>query len=431
MPLYKHNNETTPLHLASAKGHLSICWILILSNENSLDAIDKYGNTPLHSAASNGRHEVLSCFLLFGADWTKVNVYRLTALQVAMNEITRNVLRNFAGKEPFSIMDKTKNQQKQRHAYNDREDSITQITNGNPTTGKEDDAINLQRMVEDGEKFGLRADVLDRAREFIYWIQVQMEILKYMDQLRDAAPTITREGLDLVTVIQSYLLAVDEERVTEIPPHISQMLVQTHEICKRSISEYELHKTCRRLAGIPCASESDRTMINALESIMDVVRDRDGDEEMLSMATKLLAKLNAELALTKSKDETQEIRLPVLGMTPKEAKSYWQADDVGHIQRTIEYPFPPAGGYIWIKSISLDKLEAAVAQLQDRIQQATDCSGNPDLIADANVRLDSERINLDLLVEKNNNDKNAGIADAEKAVRKARRKKKNGSSNKS
>jgi hypothetical protein len=152
---------------------------------------------------------------------------------------------------------------------------------------------------------------------------------------------------------------------------------------------------------------------------------------MLSMATKLLAKLNAELALTKSKDETQEIRLPVLGMTPKESKSYWQADDVGHIQRTIEYPFPPAGGYIWIKSISLDKLEAAVAQLQDRIQQATDCSGNPDLIADANVRLDSERINLDLLVEKNNNDKNAGIADAEKAVRKARRKKKNGSSNKS
>ena len=96
------------------------------------------------------------------------------------------------------------------------------------------------------------------------------------------------------------------------------------------------------------------------------------------------------------------------------------AKDTGHIQRTDEYPFPPPeGGYIWVKSISFATLERAVVQLEADIQRAKDCLGNAELINNAETRLDKERTHLELLHTKDDNDKVAGVAEAEKAATEA------------
>eukprot|EP00957_Ditylum_brightwellii_P111131 8473784-Ditylum_brightwellii.AAC.1 len=48
-----HITLSTPLHCAAARGHLTVCWLLLLSSF-SIDDVDNLGNTPLHRAASSG-----------------------------------------------------------------------------------------------------------------------------------------------------------------------------------------------------------------------------------------------------------------------------------------------------------------------------------------------------------------------------------------
>jgi len=386
------------------------------------------GNTPLHSAASNGKHEVVSCLLRFGADWTRTNVYKLNALQVAMDNVTRDVLREFAKKGPIFKKERKQMQQKQRDSYTELESSIAAEANESATPRNEDGGIKLQGMIELGENFGLQGNVLDRARERVYWIHVETKLLKLMEKLKVAAPIITHLKLELVNAIQFYQHTVDKEKATETPSHISQMITEANNLCKRSVAEYELHLASKRAEGVICASENDRKTMNLLESLKSVAEEHNGDEEMVSRATKIVAKLNAELDLAKSNSEIPLVRLPVLDMSPKESKKYWEAaKDTGHIQRTDEYPFPPPeGGYIWVKSISFATLERAVVQLEADIQRAKDCLGNAELINNAETRLDKERTHLELLHTKDDNDKVAGVAEAEKAAKKARKKKKNG-----
>lgn len=385
------------------------------------------GNTPLQSAASNGKHEVVSCLLRFGADWTRTNVYNLNALQVAM-DVARDVLREFAKKGPFYIKKRKQMQHNQRKLYTELESSIVAEANENATPRNEDGGIQLQRMIKRGENFGLQGNVLDRARQRVYWIHVETKLLKLVDKLQVATPVVTQLKLELVNAVQLYQHTVDKEKATETPAHISQIITEANNLCKRSVAEYELHSACKRAESIVCASENDRKTMSLLKSLKSAAVEHNGDEEMVSRATNIVAKLSAELDLAKSNSEIPVVRLLVPDMSPKESKKYWEATDIGHIERTDEYPFPPEGGYIWVKSTSFATLERAVVQLEADIQRAKDCLGNNELINKAEMRLSKERTHLNLLHTKDGNDKVAGVAEAEKTARKAKKKKKNGSS---
>ena len=62
--------HSTPLHCATARGHLTVCWLLLLLSF-SIDDADNLGNTPLHQATSRGSDNVAQCFLEHDADMNK------------------------------------------------------------------------------------------------------------------------------------------------------------------------------------------------------------------------------------------------------------------------------------------------------------------------------------------------------------------------
>ena len=115
------------MHIAAQRNHLSICWLLLLpqdeldiagntqrrkrvDNEDAkniltiLDQVDKWGNTPLHTAAANGHDKLVKWFLTIGADRKTKNMFCLTPFDVASDNVCRSLLResNFKQKRVFS-----------------------------------------------------------------------------------------------------------------------------------------------------------------------------------------------------------------------------------------------------------------------------------------------------------------------------------------
>jgi hypothetical protein len=75
-------NNTTPLHLASSRGHVEVARVL-LKHGAVITAQDKYGKTPLHWASSRGHLELARVLLEHGAVATAQDRNGLTPLQGA------------------------------------------------------------------------------------------------------------------------------------------------------------------------------------------------------------------------------------------------------------------------------------------------------------------------------------------------------------
>ena len=77
-------NETTahgetPLMVASQKGHLSICELLI-SNGADVNSVDEYGRIPLHLASENNHFLVCKLLIESGADVNHKDINKQTPI---------------------------------------------------------------------------------------------------------------------------------------------------------------------------------------------------------------------------------------------------------------------------------------------------------------------------------------------------------------
>lgn len=78
-----NNASLTPLHIASEKGSLEICRILIEKDPKNIDAVNKEKQTPLYFAAKNGHARVCSFLADKGASIEARDVQEYTALHIA------------------------------------------------------------------------------------------------------------------------------------------------------------------------------------------------------------------------------------------------------------------------------------------------------------------------------------------------------------
>ena len=88
------------MHRAAQKGHLGVCWQLLLSSLCHIDDVDCLGNTALHVSAANGYENLVQFFVENGADFYCTNKFRLNSSQVASTENCRSYLRGCMKKWP-------------------------------------------------------------------------------------------------------------------------------------------------------------------------------------------------------------------------------------------------------------------------------------------------------------------------------------------
>ena len=94
----KNERGLTPLHLASAHGHVEVVKRLIQAggevNQKCKSGWtqDEDGSTPLHEASRNGHVDVITALLSAGADKTIKNEDGSTPYVYAKNQATRNAL---------------------------------------------------------------------------------------------------------------------------------------------------------------------------------------------------------------------------------------------------------------------------------------------------------------------------------------------------
>ena len=82
----QNNVQSTPLHIASARGDMELVQALITRNAN-INAQNEYGATPLHFASLNGRLEIVKQLLNSGADIYIKNSKGETAIEIAQDNV--------------------------------------------------------------------------------------------------------------------------------------------------------------------------------------------------------------------------------------------------------------------------------------------------------------------------------------------------------
>jgi len=88
--------RSTPLHWAAYKGHTRIIWKLLTNGKLPVASVDSEGNTPLHLASAGGHLLAIKTFLSEGVDVHLKNAYGNTALQLSTSETSQALLKEAA-----------------------------------------------------------------------------------------------------------------------------------------------------------------------------------------------------------------------------------------------------------------------------------------------------------------------------------------------
>ena len=137
--------------------------------------------------------------------------------------------------------------------------------------------------------------------------------------------------------------------------------------------------------------------------------------------------MKAELELSDALAGVPSVRLPVPGMKAKEEKTYWEAEDIGHLETFEGFPILPKdqADYTWVESEALTKLRSSIKRLDSAISSATTCTHNvnEDALETARETLGKATDELKALEVKNEADMKKAKLDAKKAALKLKKKK--------
>ena len=250
------------MHIAAQKNHLSICWLLLTQNipnfkninqiedddddvinnvSHILHQVDKWGNIPLHTAASNGHEKLVKWFLDVGSNSRIKNMYNFTPFDVASNKQCRMLLRRQMddsmdnGKQETirhvekvdshhssSIPHNTERVKQVLQKYRGFQTKLTAMLCSNKNDGKcndigdsdkdmsdnvttsstipttavnpNDNALDLnqiQDLIDDAAEFGLTRDIIDKSLQHLKWLKTKQDIWIHIQDVKDNSPIIT------------------------------------------------------------------------------------------------------------------------------------------------------------------------------------------------------------------------------------------------
>ena len=426
----EEKNFCTPLHVAAQRGYSSICWILLIESELSLNDLDSYSNTPLHTAAANGHARVVRIFIETGADCEAKNCHNLLPLDVAANEDCRVLLRQAIMKHQNITHSREGLKRESIERYKKIENDLLCMINSS-TLSYEDVTI-LKRKLESVSKVGIKGQIIHQGFSCVKSLELLQELNDLIDDVKDQSPIDSPSKMKEVLGLQKKIEEIkknQEELATtnlSLESTIANVRLAAENLLCDSLAEFQLQNACQYFKHTNCAKSKDIKCMDLLREAIEKARERLKEGGFFNEASSLLTRLTSELELEAACVSIPQVRLPILEMTAKEAKGYWQPEDVGHIEETPEFPLLPSGcdEYIWVKSKSLTSFEQAIQCLFEKIKQAEKSNSNIDLIKQSSILLSKKRDDLVTLQRKNEDDWGASKIIAEKAAKRKLKKKK-------
>lgn len=390
---------TTPLHWAALYGHMRVVWLLVEAGIESTP--DEVGNTPLHLAATGGHVAVVRALLDDGADATALNLYGNAPLDLAASSDVRRLVTEHLDKNPSGVGDKAA-----VAAYREATSELKAAMSSG------DDR--LAAAVRKAAEKGVASELVDTGRRALVRLQDQADLKEHVAAVKAAAPIVTQEAYCQLVNRLSRL------RKNHEVDH-GGVLDEADALATRSHTEYWLHTRTERLDALECADDSARQPMAKLANAIHQADVRRADVALVDRARAVLARTTAELEVREALAAVPSVRLPVADP----ADDYWQPEeDLGRVDDAPPFPLPGDDGYKWIPSSALSSLRDAATRLQRAITQATQANAQPDLLTQAEAKQASVADDLKQLERKDLEDRDVAVANAEKAAKKLKKKKK-------
>ncbi len=426
------------MHRAAQKGHLAVCWQLLLSPLCHIDDVDYLGNTALHVSAANGYENLARFFVENGADFYCTNKYRLNPLQVASTENCRSYLRVCMKKWPELCPQTLRNEmhQSQRDIYfklKARMESI--FLNSTAESCNDSYMSSIKRDINCAAEFGIPRKKISLARWRVKWIEIHVELKGRLDKVKESHPVITPTLFNNVNVLEHILRRVTSvdifgwnEEEQPIPEENDQLINECRRICTVARCEYRLGQRLKQIQNARIvkkyAGKDDLDLLNELRECTTQCTVRKTDQGLIDDAMDLINRMTSEIDLQESFDKFPTVKLPDPEITAKKAREYWGEEDIGWIEETDNFPIPPESGYIWNKSLALQNLQMALSDANLKLENAIECNAEQGLIDSCQVLFAMKKEDEIKLLEKDGVDRELAFKEAEKKAKKLSKKRK-------
>ena len=343
--------KNTPLLWASAKGHLRVMWLLLMSGYSPND-LDDVENNALHLAASGGNAKACSVLIDSGVKSTLVNTYKNLPLDMAVNAEIREIIGDAMVKgASMTEADINAKHNSNLEKYMEKATKLDNIikkaekslsADGGGDADVSDTIASLMETLSDSRTWGLDPDTIAHGEEVVKNVGDVTGSLGELKLVQENLPIRTQYQFSKFVsrlegaVADAKVLDLDESLI-----HHSERLV------KRCGIEYFVSVLTDRLKDVECAVDMHEHDMNRLEQALKKAVAEDASEEIVAVAESLHKRLTAELGMSRALAKMPEYRLPKKD-GEEVPDGYWLPEDTGHIDETTE-------GFLtqWLRQVSM------------------------------------------------------------------------------
>lgn len=385
---YEYLMKNTPLLWAAYEGHLRTVWLL-LTEGYSPDDLDDMGNNSLHLAAASGHSEVLQVLVNDGANPYVYNLYKNLPVNMAANSKCREILT--AAMEQFTTMSSEDRNQMHINNLNSYTEKVSKLSmallsvskpensrgiNPNGKSEVRDIIKNASIIFNESEGVGLDEEQISEGKRLLYKLEANSDLMSAIYEAQKQSPVRNQSQYIQHIVLLERAIVKGESLFVD-----KSILQQARDIVTRSQIEVLLDTSIQRVANVTKATDLEEQDMLKIKSFMEKAVENDGADILIKEASSRLARMNAELEMSRAIRAVPVVKYPPNGEVPPE---YWGPDDVGHIVETETFPLPPEGGeYIWEHSVSFNKLQSSLDRLRKCANGADKVGANPAVISEA------------------------------------------------